>query len=59
MSEYINNQTKRKEALKNVIRQLHEGRSVDEVKAEFATLLAEVGAGEIAEILKLDPIDKT
>jgi DUF438 domain-containing protein len=50
MSEYINNQTKRKEALKDVIRQLHEGKTVDEVKAEFAALLREVEGGDIAEI---------
>jgi len=50
MSEYINNRQKRKEALKNIIRQLHEGRTVDEVKAEFAALLRDVGPTEIAEI---------
>jgi DUF438 domain-containing protein len=50
MTEYINNQTKRKEALKRVIRQLHEGKSVEEVQAEFAALLEDVGAMDIAEI---------
>ncbi|HEY76152.1 MAG TPA: DUF438 domain-containing protein [Thermoflexia bacterium] len=50
MSEYINNSEKRKELLKRVIRQLHEGRTVDEVKAEFAALLEEVGPVEIAQI---------
>jgi DUF438 domain-containing protein len=50
MSEYIDNQTKRQEALKRVIRQLHEGRSVDEVKAEFAALLEGVSAAEIAAL---------
>jgi len=50
MSEYINNISKRKETLKNVLRQLHEGRSVDEVKAEFSQLLQEVGSSEIAEV---------
>ncbi len=50
MSEYINNQTKRKETLKRVIRQLHEGKTVEEVKEEFAALLQDVGATEIAEI---------
>ncbi|MBN1814392.1 MAG: DUF438 domain-containing protein [Anaerolineae bacterium] len=50
MSEYINNQSKRKEALKDVIRQLHEGKTVDEVKAEFAALLQGVGGDDIAEI---------
>ncbi len=50
MSEYINNTTRRREILKSIIRQLHEGRSVDEVKAEFAALLREVGPTEIAQI---------
>jgi len=50
MSEYINNHTQRKEALKRMIRQLHEGKTVEEVKGEFAALLKEVSATEIAEI---------
>ena len=50
MSEYINNQTKRKETLKGLIRQLHEGKTVEEVKGEFAALLQDVGAMDIAEI---------
>ncbi|MFL7791970.1 MAG: DUF438 domain-containing protein [Anaerolineae bacterium] len=50
MSEVIDNQTKRQEALKRIIRQLHEGKSVDEVKAEFATLLEGVSAAEIAAL---------
>ncbi len=50
MSEYINNQTRRKETLKHIIRQLHEGKSVEEVKEEFAALLTGVGGAEIAEI---------
>ena len=50
MSEYINNRTKRQEILKKLIRQLHEGKTVEEVKAEFAALLHDVGAAEIAEI---------
>jgi len=50
MSEYINNQTKRKEALKRVLRQLHDGQTVEEVKGDFAALLQDVGAMDIAEI---------
>jgi DUF438 domain-containing protein len=50
MSELINNSTKRQEALKQVIRRLHDGETVDQVKAEFAALLEEVGAGEIADL---------
>lgn len=33
-----------------MIRQLHEGRTVDEVKGEFAALLEDVGAAEIADL---------
>jgi len=50
MSEYINNRAKRQEILKRLIRQLHEGQTVEEVKGEFAALLRDVGATEIAEI---------
>ena len=50
MSEYIDNQANRKETLKRLIRDLHEGKSVEDVKTEFAALLRDVGAGEIAEI---------
>jgi len=50
MSEYIDNQIKRRDTLKRLIRDLHEGRTVDDVKAEFAALLRDVGAAEIAEI---------
>ena len=50
MSEYINNVTRRKETLKSILRQLHEGKSVDEVKAEFAGLSDEINAEEIAEV---------
>ena len=49
MSEYINNVSKRKEILKNVIRQLHQGRSVEEVQADFGVLAAEASSAEIAE----------
>ena len=48
MSEYINSQTQRRETLKRMIRELHEGKAVDEVKAEFAALLGDVSASEIA-----------
>lgn len=48
MSEYINNTSRRQEALKGMIAQLHAGKTVDEVKSQFAALLAEVDATEIA-----------
>jgi len=40
----------KKEALKRVIHQLHEGKSVDAVKEEFAALLEDVGPTEIADL---------
>ncbi|HDQ72974.1 MAG TPA: DUF438 domain-containing protein [Chloroflexi bacterium] len=43
-------ETKRKETLKRVLRQLHEGKTVEEVKGDFAALLQDVGATDIAEI---------
>ncbi|MGC8874658.1 MAG: DUF438 domain-containing protein [Chloroflexia bacterium] len=50
MSEYINNSEQRKEVLKRLIRELHEGKSVEEVRAEFARLLQDAGASEIAAV---------
>jgi PAS domain S-box-containing protein len=50
MSEYINNYSQRQQRLKGVIRALHEGKTVDDVKGEFAALLRDVGATEVAEI---------
>jgi len=47
MSEHIDNSTKRQETLKRLIRELHEGKSVDDVKEEFAQLLQDVGVSEI------------
>jgi uncharacterized protein len=63
MSEYIDNQTQRETKLKEIIRQLHAGRSVDEVKMAFADLLEDVGPDEIVRIEEalvsegLDPAD--
>lgn len=50
MSEHINNVTRRKMILKNVLRQLHEGKSADEVSAEFGALAREATYSEIAEV---------
>ncbi len=50
MSEYINNREKRREVLKGLIRQLHEGKTVEEVRDDFARLLQQVGASELAEV---------
>ena len=41
MSEYVNNRAKRQEILKRLIRELHEGKTVEDVKQEFAALLRE------------------
>jgi uncharacterized protein len=53
MSEWINNVSRRKETLKSIIRQLHEGKSVDQVKAEFGVLASEASYTEIAEVEQL------
>jgi DUF438 domain-containing protein len=50
MSEHIDNDTRRKNKLAGLVRRLHEGATVEEVKGEFAALLQEVGAEEIAEV---------
>jgi len=50
MSEHSNNPTQRKETLKRLILALHEGKTVEDVKDDFAGLLQDVGATEIAEI---------
>ncbi|MGD2178604.1 MAG: DUF438 domain-containing protein [Anaerolineae bacterium] len=50
MSEAINSHTKRKDTVKALLRQLHEGKAVQEIQGEFAALLEDIGAMEIAEI---------
>ncbi len=49
MSEHINNVSKRKEAMKEVIRRLHGGESVDSLKEEFGDAIRGATASEIAE----------
>ncbi len=49
MSESINNREYRKEVIKQVIRELHDGKSVDEVKQRFEEAFAGVSATEISE----------
>jgi uncharacterized protein len=48
MSEFIDNHTQRQAKLKQMIGQLHDGKTVDEVKPLFADLLAQVDGTEIA-----------
>jgi DUF438 domain-containing protein len=50
MSEFINNYSLRKEKLKEALRQIHEGKPYQEVKAVFKDILSKASAGEIAEI---------
>lgn len=49
MSEYINNRELRKNTIKDIIRQLHEGKTVDEVKIQFEKVFEGVSATEISE----------
>lgn len=48
MSEEINNRKYRQKVLADLIRQLHEGKTVDEVKSQFAEAFEGVSAEEIA-----------
>ncbi|MGD9568748.1 MAG: DUF438 domain-containing protein [Sedimentibacter sp.] len=49
MSESINNREYRKEVIKKVIKELHDGKSVEEVKGKFEEAFAGVSATEISE----------
>lgn len=49
MSEYINNRELRQKTIKDIIRQLHEGKTVDEVKQQFEDAFQGVTASEISE----------
>ena len=48
MSEYINNVSKRKEAIKQIIRLLHEGKTVEELQVEYGHIIAGASAQDIA-----------
>ena len=48
MSEYINNREHRQKILKELIMELHDGKTVDEVQARFAKLIEGVSAIEIS-----------
>lgn len=48
MSELINNREHRQEILKEVIRELHAGKTVEEVKAKFAEAIKGVSPSEIS-----------
>ena len=53
MSEFINNSTQRKEILREVLLQLHQGKPLAEVQALFAGLAREATADEIAQVEQL------
>lgn len=50
MSEIINNREYRQKILKELILELHQGKSVEDVQARFATLIEGVSATEISEM---------
>ncbi len=50
MSELINNREYRQEKLKEVIRELHAGKTVEEVKVKFAEVIEGVSPREISEM---------
>lgn len=49
MSEFINNKEIRKNAIKDILKQLHDGKTVDEVKEQFDKVFGGVSATEISE----------
>lgn len=50
MSELINNSTKRKELLKHLILQLHDGIAPEDVKKQLISLMSKVPYGEVVEV---------
>ena len=48
MSEYLQNDREKQDKLKQIIKRLHAGASVDEVKKDFATLIKNVSPEEIS-----------
>jgi uncharacterized protein len=52
MSEYINNSQYRQAKIREILRQIHEGKPLDEVRKYFADTFAGVSASEISEAEK-------
>lgn len=50
MSEFINNDTIRREKLKSLIKELHSGATVDDVKARFKTEFGGISTTEISQM---------
>ena len=48
MSEHINNASKRKDAVKSIIHLLHEGKTVEELQANYGHIIAGASAEDIA-----------
>lgn len=53
MSEYINNREYRQKVLKELITELHNGKSVDEIKSRFEELIQGILVIEISEMEKV------
>jgi DUF438 domain-containing protein len=50
MSEFINNAAKRKELIKQILKELNAGKPMEEVKEEFGSLLDDVDAPSITKV---------
>lgn len=50
MTEFLNNSELRKQTIKDVIRKLHDGHAVEDVKADFDRLVRQTGSLEVAQI---------
>ena len=50
MSEMINNREYRKKVIKDILKQLHEGKSAEQVKSQFEEAFDGVAASEITEV---------
>mgnify|MGYP000980419349 FL=1 len=50
MSEIINNREYRQKVLKEIIKELHNGKAVDDVKAKFEELIKGISTSEISEM---------
>lgn len=49
MSEFINNSELRQDTIKKILKQLHEGKTVEQVKSQFEEVFDGVSASEISE----------
>ena len=49
MSEFINNKEQRQKTIREIIRQLHDGKTVEQVKKQFEDAFHDVSASELSE----------